>query len=55
MKSRVGIHVGPDINTIRKHYIVPSVEMSRRVARQRVAHRQAKRNTRRNSTSDRKD
>lgn len=32
-----------DINTTRKHYIVPSVETSRRVARQRVAHRQAKR------------
>jgi site-specific recombinase XerD len=31
-----------DINTTRKHYIVPSVETSRRVARQRVAHRQAK-------------
>jgi len=34
-----------DINTTRKHYIVPSVETSRRVARQRVAHRQAKKNT----------
>jgi hypothetical protein len=34
-----------DINTTRKHYIVPSVETSRRVAKQRVAHRQAKRNT----------
>ena len=32
-----------DINTTRKHYIVPSVETSRRVAKQRVAHRQAKR------------
>jgi hypothetical protein len=32
-----------DINTMRKHYIVPSVETSRRVAKQRVAHRQAKR------------
>jgi hypothetical protein len=32
-----------DINTTRKHYIVPSVETSRRVgARQRVAHRQTK-------------
>jgi hypothetical protein len=31
-----------DINTTRKHYIVPSVETSRRVARQRVAHRLAK-------------
>jgi hypothetical protein len=34
-----------DINTTRKHYIVPSVETSRRVAGQRVAHRQAKKNT----------
>jgi len=34
-----------DINTTRKHYIVPSVETSRRVAKQRVARRQAKRNT----------
>ena len=34
-----------DINTTRKHCIVPSVETSRRVARQRVAHRQAKKNT----------
>ena len=34
-----------DINTTRKHYIVPSVETSRRVAQQRVAHRQAKKNT----------
>ena len=34
-----------DINTTRKHYIVPSVETSRRVAKQRVAHCQAKRNT----------
>jgi hypothetical protein len=33
-----------DLNTTRKHYIVPSVETSRRVARQRVAHRQAKKN-----------
>ena len=33
-----------DINTTRKHYIVPSVETSRRVAKQRVAHRQAKKN-----------
>jgi len=31
-----------DINTTRKHYIVPSVETSRRVAKQRVAHRQTK-------------
>ena len=31
-----------DINTTRKHYIVPSIETSRRVARQRLAHRQAK-------------
>jgi hypothetical protein len=31
-----------DINTTRKHYIVPSVETSRRVARARVAHRQTK-------------
>jgi hypothetical protein len=29
-------------NTTRKHYIVPSVETSRRVAKQRVAHRQTK-------------
>jgi hypothetical protein len=28
-----------DINTTRKHYIVPSVETSRRVAKARVAHR----------------
>jgi len=34
-----------DINTTRKHYIVPSVETSRRVAKQRVAHRQVKKNT----------
>lgn len=34
-----------DLNTTRKHYIVPSVETSRRVAKQRVAHRQAKKNT----------
>ena len=34
-----------DINATRKHYIVPSVETSRRVAKQRVAHLQAKRNT----------
>jgi site-specific recombinase XerD len=34
-----------DINTTRKDYIVPSVETSRRVAKQRVAHRQAKKNT----------
>jgi hypothetical protein len=34
-----------DINTTRKHYIVPSVETSRQVAQQRVAHRQAKKNT----------
>jgi hypothetical protein len=34
-----------DINTARKHYIVPSVETSRRLAEQRVAHRQAKKNT----------
>jgi integrase len=33
-----------DINTTRKHYIVPSVETSRRVAKQRVAHRQVKKN-----------
>jgi integrase len=31
-----------DINTTRKHYIIPSVETSRRVAKQRVAHRQMK-------------
>lgn len=31
-----------DLNTTRKHYIVPSVETSRRVAKQRVAHRQTK-------------
>jgi hypothetical protein len=31
-----------DINTTRKHYIIPSVETSRRVAKQRVAHRQTK-------------
>jgi site-specific recombinase XerD len=31
-----------DINTTRKHYIVPSVETLRRVARQRLAHRQGK-------------
>jgi hypothetical protein len=31
-----------NVNTTRKHYIVPSVETSRRVAKQRVAHRQAK-------------
>jgi hypothetical protein len=31
-----------DINTTRKHYIVPSVETSCPVARQRGAHRQAK-------------
>jgi hypothetical protein len=31
-----------DINTTRKHYIVPSVETSRRVAKQRVAHRARK-------------
>ena len=34
-----------DINTTRKHYIVPSVETSRRVAKQRVAHRQVEKNT----------
>jgi integrase len=34
-----------DINTTRKYYILPSVERSRRVARQRVAHRRAKKNT----------
>jgi site-specific recombinase XerD len=34
-----------DINTTRKHYIEPSVETSRRIARQRVAHRQTKANT----------
>jgi hypothetical protein len=34
-----------DLNTTRKHCIVPSVETSRRVAKQRVAHRQAKKNT----------
>jgi hypothetical protein len=34
-----------NINTTRKHYIVPSVETPRRIARQRVAHRQAKVNT----------
>jgi hypothetical protein len=37
-----------DINTTRKHSIVPSVETSRRVAKQRVAHRQVKKNTLRN-------
>jgi hypothetical protein len=31
-----------DLNTTRKHYIVSSVETSRRVAKQPVAHRQAK-------------
>jgi hypothetical protein len=31
-----------DINTTRKHYIIPSVETSRRVARARVASRQTK-------------
>jgi site-specific recombinase XerD len=31
-----------DINTTRKHYIMPSVETSRRAAKQRVAHRQTK-------------
>jgi hypothetical protein len=31
-----------DINTTRKHYIVPSVETSRRVAGARVPHRQTK-------------
>lgn len=31
-----------DINTTRKIYVQPSVETSRRVAKQRVAHRQAK-------------
>jgi hypothetical protein len=34
-----------DINTTRKHYIVPSVKTSRRVAKQRVAYRQVKKNT----------
>jgi len=34
-----------NINTTGKHYIVPSVESSRRIARQRVAHRQAKAKT----------
>jgi hypothetical protein len=29
-----------DLNTTNRHYIVPSVETSRRVARARVAHRQ---------------
>jgi hypothetical protein len=33
-----------DINTTRKHYIEPTIETSRRVAKQRVAHRQAKKN-----------
>jgi hypothetical protein len=33
-----------DINTTRKHYVVPSVETSRRVATQRVAHREGKKN-----------
>jgi len=33
------------INTTRKHYIAPSVETARRVATQRVALRQAKKNT----------
>jgi hypothetical protein len=33
-----------DMNTTRKHYIVPSVETSRRAARQLVAHRQSKGN-----------
>ena len=32
-----------EVNTTHKRYIVPSVETSRRVAKQRVAHRQAKR------------
>jgi len=36
-----------DINTTRKHYIVPSVETSRRVAKQRVAHRQARKDANR--------
>jgi site-specific recombinase XerD len=31
-----------DLNTTNRHYIVPSVETSRRVARARVAHRQKK-------------
>ena len=31
-----------DLNTTNRHYIVPSVETSRRVARVRVAHRQKK-------------
>jgi hypothetical protein len=31
-----------DINTTRKHYIIPSVETSRRVVKPRVAHRQTK-------------
>jgi hypothetical protein len=35
-----------DINTTRKHYIVSSVETWRRVARQRVAHRQTKQDKR---------
>jgi hypothetical protein len=33
-----------DINATRKHYIVPSVETPRRVAKQRVAHREGKKN-----------
>jgi hypothetical protein len=28
-----------NLDTTRKHYIVPTIETSRRVARQRVAHR----------------
>lgn len=33
-----------DTNTTRKHYIVPSLETSRRLAKQRVAHRLTKKN-----------
>jgi hypothetical protein len=36
-----GKHAQPsDLNTTNRHYIAPSVETSRRVARARVAHRQ---------------